>query len=205
MPLTTTGRNKLLDSGKNTAFSHVGALIDLTPTETSGGAYARQAITWAAAASGAIANSGSITIPINAGQTIVAISLHDAVSAGNVTGYQGINSSATKKGVGSVTTTGTTHLITSSAHGLATDDRIMFWPAGDAALPAGLSAGTLYFVLAAGLTADVFRVSTTSGGAGVNITATGELAFGTTVPQTFAISGNLTIANAALGVDLTFA
>lgn len=53
-----------------------------------------------------------------------------------------------------------------TAHGLVANDTIIFSTTG--ALPTGLTAGTVYYVIAAGLTADAFEVSTSQGGAAVN-------------------------------------
>lgn len=56
-------------------------------------------------------------------------------------------------------------------HGFAAGQPIMFSTTG--ALPTGLSADTIYYVIAAGLTADSFSVALTNGGAGVAVTAAG--------------------------------
>lgn len=201
MPLTTTGRNKLLDSGKS-AFSHIGAVTDLSGTEVAGGSYARQAITFAAAASGIADNNAQITIPIPAGTTVVCLAAYDAASAGNRLSLDPWGSSGqVLKGVGTAATSDT---ITSNGHGLATDDRIMFVAVAGESLPTGLSATTLYFVRATGLTADAFTVATTSGGAAVDITAVGELAWFKTVPNTFASAGNIVLATGAYDLDLNF-
>lgn len=53
-----------------------------------------------------------------------------------------------------------------TTHGLELGDSIYFTTTG--ALPTGLSANTLYYVISAGLTADAFQVSATRGGAAVN-------------------------------------
>jgi hypothetical protein len=203
MPTTTSGQNALLTSGKG-GFSHVGALTGLISTETSGGSYARQALTTGAAASGQASNSGSLSVPIAAGQTIVALSLHDAISAGNLLAYLPYGSSGqVLQGVGTVDVAAS-DTFKSAAHGLATDDRVFFSAVNNESLPAGLSASTLYFVRSAGLTADVFTVATTSGGAAVDITGLGEAAWFKTVPNTFASAGNLSIATSALVLDARF-
>jgi hypothetical protein len=199
MPLTTTGRNKLLDSGV-AAITHVGALTALTPTEVSGGSYARQSITHAAAASGIKDNSAQISVPIPAGTTVIAVSEYDASTAGNMLSYGGIGS--TVKGVAVVDTTANDTLL-SRGHGLANTDRVFVWAVNGESLPTGLSATTLYFVV--GATTDSFQLSLTSGGAAVDITALGELAFAKTVPETFASAGNLVFAAGALDHDATFA
>lgn len=51
------------------------------------------------------------------------------------------------------------------AHGLVLGDAVKFSTTG--ALPTGLTAGTTYYVISAGLTADAFQVSATSGGSAV--------------------------------------
>jgi len=48
-------------------------------------------------------------------------------------------------------------------------------------------------------------LSLTSGGAAVNLTTDGEVAWFRTVPETFASAGNLIIATGNLDLDLTFA
>jgi hypothetical protein len=198
MPFTATGRNKLLDSGIG-SITHVGALTALTPTEVSGGSYARQAITFNAAASGIKDNSAQITIPIPAGTTVIAISEYDASTAGNMLAYGGIGS--TVKGVAVVDTIANDTLL-SRGHGLVNGDRVFVWAVNGEALPTGLSATTLYFVV--GAATDAFQLSLTSGGAAVDITALGELGFAKTVPETFGSAGNLVIAAGALDHDANF-
>lgn len=197
MPLTTTGKNNLISV---TSYTHAGAYTDLGSTEVAGGSYARQSITWAAASGGSRANSAQITIPIPAGTTVQTVGVWDAVSAGNSQGFWQIGS--TVGGVGTVTAS--TDVIASFAHGLTTDDRVFFVAPIGSSLPTGLSASTLYFVRATGLTADAFTVSTTSGGASAAITTDGEVAFFKTVPQTFSIAGNLVLpTSTGLVIDLT--
>ena len=58
-----------------------------------------------------------------------------------------------------------------TAHGLSANDQVVF-SASQGALPAPLTTGATYFVRAAGLTADAFTVSATSGGAILDITGT---------------------------------
>lgn len=201
MPLTTLGRNALLDAGK-AGFTHAGAFTDIGVTEVAGGSYARQAITWAAAAAGIVAQTGALTIPIPAGTTVQTVGDFSAVSAGNILGYAGYHSVALPKGVATVLAT--SDVFTSYAHGLTTDDRVFFWAVNGEAIPTGIALATLYFVLATGLTADAFSVSTTSGGAALNVTVNGECGFQKTVPNTFASAGNLTISTSNHSLDATF-
>lgn len=197
MPLTTAGRNALFDSSK-TVFTHISAYQDLGVTEST--PITRQAITWTASASGVTDNNAQVSVPIAAGQTIQVASVHSAVTAGTLYGYFQIGS--TLRGAGSALAS--TDLITSYAHGLTTDDRVFVSTVGGDALPTGLSLTVLYFVLASGLTTDAFKVSTTSGGSAVDITANGEFSWFKTVPNTFASAGNLIFATGALDWDGTF-
>jgi len=64
-------------------------------------------------------------------------------------------------------------LITAVAHGLAANDTVIFEADAGGTMSTGLTADTQYFVIASGLTADVFKVSATKGGSSVNITADG--------------------------------
>ena len=202
MPFTAAGRNALGTSGK-AGLTHLGALTDMGVTEVTGGAYARQAVTWGAMSAGAATNSGALAVPIPAGVTPQAIGIYDALTVGNLLGWFPIGSTGQYQD-GVATVDNTTDIFLSKAHGLTTDDRVYFSAVAGEAVPTGLSLTTLYFVLAAGLTTDAFQVSTTSGGAALNMTTNGECAFWKTVPNLFASAGNLTYAIGALTLDLTF-
>ena len=58
-----------------------------------------------------------------------------------------------------------------TAHGLAAGQPVIFTNEGGA-LPTGLTEGTVYYVVAAGLTANSFSVSATKGGAAIDTTGT---------------------------------
>ncbi|MBA3405297.1 MAG: hypothetical protein H0U13_11550 [Gemmatimonadaceae bacterium] len=197
MPLTTQGRNDLLTNGA-TAWTHVSAMTDLGVTEISGST--RQAITWAAAASGIRDNAGAIAVPIAAGTTVMVGALYSALTAGNLEGWFQIGS--TLRGVGTVVTIAG-DAISSNGHGLANTNRVFVTTVAGEALPAGLSATTLYFVV--GATTDTFQLSLTSGGAAVDITGLGDVAWFRTVPEGFTNAGNLNIAAGALDLDASFA
>lgn len=59
-------------------------------------------------------------------------------------------------------------VISLTAHGLSADDTVVFSTTG--ALPTGILPSVPYYVLAAGLGADDFRISDTAGGAAINTT-----------------------------------
>lgn len=205
--LNDNGKNACLTGGLGNAVAYLSAhtaIPDATgSSEATGGspAYARQAVAWAAAASGLRANSGVVTIDVAAG-TYYAIGFWSASTAGTHYGYAPIN--GTVYGFGEVDSTGVTNnTIASSGHGLTTGDMIMVDAVFAEAIPTGLAAGTPYFVIATGLTADVFTVSATLGGSAVNITAQGEVYFQKIIPETFASQGQISIAIGALVLDAT--
>lgn len=59
-------------------------------------------------------------------------------------------------------------VVSQTAHGLKAGSKITFSTTG--ALPTGVTAGTTYYVITAGLTADAFQFSATAGGSAVNTT-----------------------------------
>ena len=199
MSLNANGRIAVLTSGK-AGITHVSGQTDLAGTAVAG---ARQAVAWGAAGgSGVSTNTGALAIPCAAGETVVGIGFHDALAAGLFLGFQPYGSAGqVLDGVATVTTG---DVFTSNAHGLATDDRVYFVPVADESLPAGLSATTLYYIRATGLTADTFTVATTSGGAAVDVTAAGEVAWFKTVPNTFASAGNLNVAIGQASLSMTW-
>ncbi len=61
-------------------------------------------------------------------------------------------------------------VVTWTGHGFVGGERILFRTTG--ALPTGVTAGTIYYVLAAGITSDTFQFSATDGGAAINTSGT---------------------------------
>jgi hypothetical protein len=216
MPFNDTGKNVALD-GLDEAISAGVKFIGLfqssadpgtgttfTGTEATGGspAYARQAVTFGAAASGAKSNSGALTFDVPAG-SYHAFGLFNASTgngAGNFMGYLPFGGSV--KGYAAVVSAGlASDTINSAAHGLVNTDRVMVYNVFAESLPTGLTEGTLYYVV--GATTDTFQVSLTSGGAAVDITAVGELYFQKFVVETFGGQGQITAAIGAIVLDAT--
>lgn len=215
MAFNVTAQNAMLDALDESAtqITHVGihqlgdpgTSTNATGTEATGGspAYARQAVVWGAASSGTKANTGALTFDVPAG-TYGFFTYWNA-STGNTSNFRGYAPfGGSVKGFGEVDSTGVTNdTVTSSGHGLTTDDRVMLFNVFSESIPTGLTEGTIYFVLASGLTADVFKVATTSGGSAINITGQGELFFQKVVPEIFGGQGQITAAIGALVLDVT--
>jgi len=188
MPLTTAGRNNVLTSGVvgSANFDHL-AMLNLSGTEIAGGTYARQPI-------------GAEVFNIPAGNTVGFSAIYDALTVGTQQAYAGIGTPLVH---GVATAQQSDDVIRSDAHGLVDTDRVHVWAAGGGALPTGLSPLVAYFVVTG--TTDTFQLSLTSGGAAINLTSDGELAFQQTRPETFGSDGTLTVPD-DLGIfDLTFA
>jgi hypothetical protein len=188
---TTYTSDKILNLYRATTFTapatvYAGLLTAVTDaeagtvTETTYGGYARQAIAFAAPGAnlgGRQTLASAITFPAksDAGSvTIVAVGIYDAVTAGNLLDVIMLfDGSPLAAMVNTSDVAGNT--IQSPAHVLTTNDQIRFeqFP-GDTPVPAGISENTTYFVIATGLTADVFEISTTQGGGALDITAAGR-------------------------------
>lgn len=196
--LTASGRNAAVD-GLAAVTTHIG-LLDASGTELTGGspAYARKAVTWTAAASGIRDNNAGLTFDIPAATTVAFHGLYSAITAGTnfaILPVQG--------GTGSLpqlATVATTDVFTSYGHGYANGDRLITLPGPSTqALPTGLNATTVYFIVS--VATDTFSVSLTSGGAAVDVTAVGECFIVKCVPEVFAAQGTYTIATGALDLD----
>lgn len=159
--------------------------------EVTGGspAYARKSFTYAAAATGAKSSNSTPTFDVPAGTTIKAISAYDAVTAGTQKAWSPANASARR--AFSVTDAAdiTANTIDSPSHGLVAGDHVLVWASIGAGLPAPLAEDTEYFVIAAGLTTDVFSLSATLGGSAINITAIGDGDVQKFIPEVFAAQG----------------
>lgn len=141
----------------HTAYSTTGA------NELTGGSYARQTVTWAAAASRAKASSASVSFTgLPAAASVAFVGVWN--SAGTI--FRGMTANGGSEFAYQVGLTPNT--ILAEGHALVNGDNVVF----TGAPPAGLTEGTIYFVV--GVTAgdpDTFQVSATSGGAAIDITA----------------------------------
>jgi hypothetical protein len=215
MPLNDIAKNVALDGLDESVTAGVkfvgvftaadpGTGATYTGTEATGGspAYARQAVVFGAAASAAKTNTGAIAIDVPAG-TYGFVGLFNTVTgnvSGNYLGYVPLNGSV--KGFGTVDAGDVTaNTVTSNGHGLVNTDRVQLFNVFAETIPAGITEGTLYFVV--GSATDTFQVSLTSGGAAVDITGQGEVFFQKVIPETFASQGQITIAVGALALDAT--
>lgn len=160
--LTTNGKNQLLDANDITHLAlHSDYPGDTFLNECTGGspAYARKAVTWASAASGALDQSGSVTFDVTG--TAAWVSGATAVSGGSQRALWPLEGESKEYAVDTAN-----DLIQAPSHGYVASQAIVFY--GDNA-PGGLTKGTVYYVRY--IDADSFEVSTTAGGAKINLTS----------------------------------
>jgi len=96
MGANTAAQNYAVDQLCGNRFLYVSAHTVNDPGETgtsevTGGSYARQALTWAAASGGAATTTGgTVSIPIPSGSTVRSLGLWDALSGGSFWGSHDI-------------------------------------------------------------------------------------------------------------------
>lgn len=203
--LTTTLKNLMLGavataSATNPDFGSLHTAYSTTGTnEVTGGspAYARKALTWAAPSGGAVALAATFPVwDVPAATTIGWWGGWDAVTTGTFLYMLPLGGGALKNAMVEVAADITNNDIFVKAHGYVADTRVVFW----GTLPTGLSVGTIYYVIATGLTTDSFRVATTSGGTVIDLTGTQPFGFfsQSCVPETFGAQGTYTLSSASL-------
>jgi hypothetical protein len=194
MPLTTAARNILLGAVPGTWY--LTAFTDVGVTEVA--SITRVAVTWAAPAGGSVAHSGTLSLTIPTGNTVQTIGLYSAITAGTQEAFFPIGATAK---YGAATILASSDVITAYANGLANDDRVFVTGIDGGAVPTGMAAGTLYYVV--NVATDTFQLSATSGGAAVNATTNGAVQWYRTVPQAFPSGGTLQLTTGNLVIDLT--
>ena len=176
---------------------------DTGANELTGGGYARQQTAFGSAAAGTVSNTGAITWSVPAGN-VVAFGVWDASTVGNCLQVGWFNTATPAVGLGLVRTADvTTNDIQTLAHGLSGDDRVVFENIEQLTTPTGITLGTIYYVLTAGITTDTFNFSATSGGAEVDITANGSVIWRRVLVTNFGGTGSFQVAAGDLDIFAT--
>ena len=161
--LTDARKNAMLDGecATNDKMSLHSAYSASGANELASGGYARQTITWGAAANGSKSSSGNIDFTVANGDVVAWIGHWD--SSGAI--FRGMTPNGGSEKAFQVDLTN--NRIYCEAHGMVDNDRVTF----TGTPPTGLTAGTHYYVV--GTVAgdpDYFQVSATLGGAAIDIT-----------------------------------
>lgn len=218
MPLNVTAQNLALDAldesvATGIKFVGVHTLTDpgsgatANAGEATGGspAYARLANVSSSSASGLKVNTSTFTFDVPAG-TYGFFTFWNTLTGNTGTEYRGyapFGGASAIKGFASVDTTLTNDQLLAPGHGMANDDRVIVYNNFGGTIPVGLTEGTIYFVVS--VATNTFKLSTTSGGAAVDITGLGNgtVFYQRVVPEVFASQGQITVAASALVLDAT--
>ncbi len=172
-------------------------------TEVSGGSYARVSVARADAqwnapgVAGLIDNVNAITFATATASwgTATHVGIFDAATSGNLL-YQGALRGAAKTVSGAAA--GDT--LTSTAHGYANGTTIVLEVVPGLSLPGGLTAGTVYYVVATA--ANTFQLSATLGGTAIDITTDGTASAAQDNRKTVGNGDTFSFAAGALDISL---
>jgi hypothetical protein len=201
VPLTDNGKNTALDALDETATGGIthAALHSGYPgttganNELAGGspAYARKAVTLAAASGGTKALNGTLpTFDVPGSTTVSWLSYWDDDDAGNCKGYAPLGGGSYKP---FSVDDAATDVLDAKAHGFSNGDSVVVWGSG---LPTGLAVGTIYYVINAAT--DSLKLSATSGGSAIDLTAIGHGWLQKIVPETFNAQGTYAVSAGSL-------
>lgn len=185
MSFTNAAENAILSAmlRDGTAFGYADTYVGLisaiangeTPsvTEVTGGAYVRVSVNgtgaWDAPAGAGTQNTNEIAFPAATGAPwpeAVAVGIWDASTSGNLVMWDWL---ATARYAFTGLNTG--DVCNAPGAGLANNDRVVLQAVDDSALPTGLSADTIYYVV--NVSGTTFQLATTQGGSAIAITADG--------------------------------
>lgn len=181
----------------HSAYSTSGA------NELTGGtpAYARKAATWNAASGRSKVLASAMVFDVAATLTVRWVGFYDALTVGTFLGMSpnggGVPQPCTVNASGV-----TSNTMDAPSHGFAAGNTVVVWAANAVEpLPTPLAEGTVYYVIAAGLTTDALQLSTTAGGGAIDLLAAGAGFLQRIVEETFGAQGTLTVSAATMSLD----
>lgn len=208
MPFTDTLKNSMLGTPLDAA-THAGILTAVAgnpPTEVTGGspAYARKAITWGSAGSGARAITGTApTFDIPGGGTEIAWwALYTALSGGTLLAWGPLNPSSPMRSF-TVPDPSNDRLIV-PGHAWSVDQRVALFGGSGSNLPniGGSSPlGVVYFVQSV-VDADTITLSTTLGGSAVDVNTEGAGRISAVGVERFDGNGQYTLSTASVTLNI---
>ena len=200
MPLSTLSADNLLNywgtsygkyASLHSAYSSTGA------HELSGGspAYARLAVTWGSAASNSMSLTGTpYSFNVPASSTVEFIGFWDSLSGGNFEAmFPAGNATAYAFSAPSATST----LLAPGSAYAATQPVVVF-VTGGATLPAGLTAGTIYYIVSP--SSDSFQLSATSGGSAITLTGDGSGIVQAITSEVFSGAGDYSLSSGSVSL-----
>lgn len=113
-----------------------------------------------------ILGGSNVTITNNANEVQIDVSASNPDASTTVKGLGRLSASPNVVLGNPTITIATPAVVTLSAHGLIAGDSVVFSTTGS--LPTGITAATVYFVIASGLTSNAFEIATVAGGSALN-------------------------------------
>lgn len=199
--LTLSSRNRLADylAGAATGFPvthlslHSGIPDENGSLELSGGSYARQPVTWVAAAGGTLAQNADVTFTVPPG-TVAAVGMWSALTGGTFLGWVPSNGGL----LHGMAVTVADASIYSPNHSLLGGEYVTVYNATGGSLPAGFDDGVLYPVTV--IDADHFNILNPSTFAvklpDINI----PLSWQRMNPDVLAVSGTYTVSDLLINI-----
>ena len=181
--LNQLGSNKLLWASLHSAYSATGT------NELSGGSYARQAATWSSASGGVL--SLTTTLPsflVASGATVEFIGFWDASTSGN---FQGMFPNSAGAAPYTFSASASSNVFTAPGSSYSNGNTVVIFPTSGSTTPGGFTAGTVYYVVSA--SSDTFKLSATSGGSAITVTADGSGIVQAITPETFGSAGSFAV------------
>jgi len=178
-------------AGLFSAYSATGTANELTGGSP---AYARQAVTWSGAAGGSKGSAsvaGAFNVP--AGSTVAFVGLFSAVTAGTCAGM-GPNDAGTPYAF--TATLASPGVFTAPGSSYTSGNTVVVFPGAGATLPAGITAGTIYYIVSA--SGSTFELSATSGGSAINLSAAGAGIVMSVTPEVYGAQGLYTLTSETL-------
>lgn len=196
MPLSTAaedyaldqlGSNNLLYASLHSAYSASGS------NEISGGSYARQAATWSAASGGS--KSLTTTLPsfsVPASASVEFIGFWTLSSSGT---FQGMipNGGASPY---TFAASASNNVFTAPGSAYSNGATVVVFPTAGSTTPGGFTAGTVYYVVSA--SSDTFKLSASSGGSAITVTADGSGIVQAITPESFGAAGTFSVTSGAI-------
>jgi hypothetical protein len=202
VPFTNTAIDQALDAlngGSPTSIIAYASLHSAYSTtganELTGGspAYAREAVTWAAAATGSKTSSAvAAAFNVPSGSTVAFVGLWSAATGGTFAGM-GPAGAGTQYAFTAATSG---NLFTAPGSAYANGATLVLFPGLGGTMPGGFVAGTIYYVISA--SGATFELSATSGGSAISVTAAGSGIVQSVTPEVYGAQGAYTLSSESL-------
>ena len=184
--LNQWGTNEGTYASLHTAYSATGT------NEVSGGSYARQAITWSSASGGTLnLASTPYSFSIPSSTTVAFLGFWTASSGGT---FQGMTPLGGASGY-AFAVPSSTGVFLAPGSSYSAGQTVVAFANGGAALPSGLTAGTIYYVISP--STDTFELSATSGGSAISLSGDGSGIITAITAEAFVSSGTYSLNSAS--------